>query len=68
MFRLSFEPYNAVFDLNGASETARLLRDVAARYEQGEFDGPIIDKNGTTIGGFATRPPPLSGCQREKRT
>jgi len=56
MFKLHFFTSNAAFDEGGATETARILREVAARYEAGTFEGPIRDSNGNTIGQFYTTP------------
>lgn len=51
MFKAQFTTDNAAFDDSPASETAMILRHIAAQIESGEaFDGPIRDSNGNRIG------------------
>ena len=46
---------NAAFDDEPATETARILRALANKYEAGNFDGRLNDHNGNAVGTFATR-------------
>jgi hypothetical protein len=59
MFKLFFETANAAFEFEGASETARILRDLAERIEQGEIldYAKIRDINGNSIGEVQTTSP-----------
>ena len=53
MFTMQFNTDNAAFEYSGgASETARILRKLAGRIEEGDFDGKIMDANGNSIGTF----------------
>lgn len=52
-FSLTFETDNAAFDGFEATETCRILRDVARRIEGGDLDGPVRDANGNRVGGYA---------------
>lgn len=55
MFTLKIETDNAAFeDLSG--ETARILRDIAKKLDDGQTDGKGKDINGNTVGdwGFST--------------
>ena len=52
MFKLEFATDNAAFECKGASETARILRKIAKRIEEGDFDGKVMDSNGNSIGSF----------------
>ena len=53
MFKLEFETDNAAFDSYGlATETARILRKIAKRIEEGLLDGKVIDLNGNSIGHY----------------
>jgi hypothetical protein len=52
-FWTSFNTRNAAFEDEGhATETARILRDIADRIEDGDFAGPVRDVNGNTIGSY----------------
>ena len=53
MFTLTFQTSNAAFEGAEASETARILRDIAARIESGNLEGPARDENGNTVGRYA---------------
>lgn len=50
MFSLIIETDNAAFDDAEATETARILRAVADRLEDGNLDGKAHDLNGNTVG------------------
>ena len=50
MFHLSFDADNAAFRRLGRFEVPRILRKVAAQYEDGQLEGVITDVNGNTIG------------------
>lgn len=53
MFKLEFETDNEAFSYSyGASETARILRKLAKRIEEGDLDGNVMDSNGNTIGSY----------------
>ena len=52
MFKLEFSTDNAAFDSYGASETARILRKIAKRIEEGTLDGKVLDLNGNSIGHY----------------
>ena len=52
MFTLQFETDSAAFDDTPATETARILRQIADRIQDGSFDESIRDTNGNAIGGF----------------
>lgn len=57
MFSLEFEQENAAFGETGPEcdvETARILRILADKVENGCTDGPISDVNGNRIGVMAT--------------
>jgi hypothetical protein len=55
MLTIHFKQENAAFQENGyATETARILRDIAKRIERGQFDGPVFDSNGNRVGDFFT--------------
>lgn len=58
MFRCEFSTDNASFDDAPASETARILREIARKIETGEDLGGarIRDDNGNTIGHWELRP------------
>lgn len=52
-FTLKFDTDNAAFEDTGlAHESARILRDVADRIENGAAIGTVRDVNGNTIGRF----------------
>ena len=52
MFKIEFETDNAVFHNSGATETARILRTIAKRIEEGNLDGKVMDLNGNSIGHY----------------
>ena len=52
MFKLEFSTDNAAFDNYGATETARILRTIAKRIEEGNLDGKVMDLNGNSIGHY----------------
>lgn len=58
MFKCSFSTDNAAFDEFPASETARILREIARKIEQGESlgGGPVYDSNGNKIGHWEMTP------------
>jgi hypothetical protein len=45
-----FDTGNAAFSENAQWETARILREIAARIEQGNLYGFATDSNGNTVG------------------
>ena len=53
-FVIEIDQDNAAFEDSAASETARILRSVARRYEGGDLEGDIRDENGNTIGQYYT--------------
>jgi hypothetical protein len=52
MFRLEIETSNAAFEDGAATETARILRAVAKRIEQGDLAGEAWDSNGNRVGTY----------------
>ena len=55
MFKVQIDTGNAAFDEdNGgaAAETARILREIADRLENGRTEGPAFDLNGNTVGRY----------------
>lgn len=50
VFRLSIRTGNAAFENHVASETARILRAVADKLDNGAHDGECSDVNGNTVG------------------
>lgn len=53
MFKLEFSTDNAAFEYSyGANETARILRKLAKRIEDGDFDGKVMDSNDNSIGTY----------------
>jgi hypothetical protein len=52
MFSLEFTTDNAAFDDGVATETCRILREVARNIERGELEGMVRDVNGNTVGQF----------------
>lgn len=64
MFTLAFRTDNAAFEDGAATETGRILRDLARKIEAGELDGDARDHNGNRIGAFTLdgRNPVDSGC------
>lgn len=52
MFTLTFNTDNAAFDEIAATETARILRDVAKHIERGDLERSIMDSNGNRIGAY----------------
>lgn len=52
MFSLIINTDNAAFEGAEAAETARILREVAARLERGQLDGIARDLNGNKAGEF----------------
>lgn len=57
MFSLEFNQVNDAFGENGPDcdiETARILRAMADKVEDGCTDSPIMDANGNRIGTMAT--------------
>ena len=52
MFKLEFETDNAAFTNYSATETARILRKIAKRIEEGTLDGKVLDLNGNSIGNY----------------
>lgn len=58
MFRCEFITDNAAFDDAPASETARILREIARKIEQAADlgGGPVRDANGNTIGHWDLTP------------
>lgn len=53
MFKLTIATDNAAFENMTLSATATILRDVAARLDNGEYAGKIHDTNGNTCGTFS---------------
>lgn len=54
MFRCEFSTTNAAFEDAPASETARILREIAGKIATGEsFDGVIFDANGNRVGSWS---------------
>jgi hypothetical protein len=51
-FQLFFDCDNAAFE-EAASETARILRDIAERVEGGRLEGRVMDVNGNSVGNYA---------------
>lgn len=49
-FTLSFTMDNAAFEDEPATESARILRDIAEKVEAGHGGGKIRDINGNSIG------------------
>ncbi len=54
MFSLVFSQSNDAFKTASETETARILRHIADRVENGCIDGPVKDDNGNRIGRWAT--------------
>ena len=52
-FALTFSTDNAAFEDGAATETARILREIADRIEAGDMGGAARDANGNTVGVFA---------------
>lgn len=52
MFTMKLQTHNAAFEDGAASETARILRDVAKRLERGDLAGVAWDVNGNHVGEF----------------
>lgn len=53
VFELTIGTANAAFDGDEvAFAVAHLLREVAHRFEHGQFNGIIYDINGNKVGGF----------------
>lgn len=52
MFSLIIETTNTAFDGAEATETARILRAVAARLEHGALGGRATDTNGNKVGEY----------------
>ena len=52
MFKLQFETDNSAFDDGAATEVARILRAIADRVEDGNFEGFATDNNGNSVGKF----------------
>ena len=50
MFVLKFETGNAAFNGEPIYETARLLREAAHKIVAGEYEGRVVDINGSTVG------------------
>jgi hypothetical protein len=55
MLRVLVSTKNDAFAVHGEQECARLLRLVAARVEDGQLDGQLMDINGNHCGGFDLR-------------
>lgn len=58
MFKMDFATDNAAFDDMPATESARILREIARKIETGEQlgGGPIRDANGNRIGHWELTP------------
>jgi hypothetical protein len=54
MFKLEFNTANAAFD-DLPSESARILRDVIKRLQQGHTGGTCRDVNGNTVGRWSLK-------------
>ncbi len=52
MLTLSFRTDNAAFEDGAATESARILREIAKRIEGGDLAGPVRDLNGNTVGAY----------------
>lgn len=52
MLTIEFHTGNSAFEDNEPEETAKLLRDIASKIDRGDTDGPVLDLNGNTIGGW----------------
>ena len=50
MFELQFETDNAAFEEALTDETARILKDIAAKLEGGREGGFVMDANGNNAG------------------
>jgi hypothetical protein len=51
-FKIEFDTDNAAFDGQWAPETARILRNIADKIENGKASGKVLDENGNTVGQF----------------
>lgn len=61
MFTLNIETSNAAFQDDAAHhEIARILRDLAERFDNGVDSGTVKDTNGNTVGSFALMLEPTS--------
>lgn len=56
MFQLAFKTANAAFDGFECTESARILREIANRLEDGDLEGIVRDVNGNTIGSYSIQP------------
>lgn len=51
-FQMRIDSNNDAFTEDGPAETARILREVADRLENGDEHAPVRDINGNTVGEF----------------
>lgn len=52
-FHMTFSTDNATFEDGAATESCRILREIADRIERkGDLEGVIFDANGNNIGAF----------------
>jgi hypothetical protein len=54
-FELHIDMDNDEFQNNRERVIARMLREVAVRFERGFVDGKIMDANGNSVGNFEMR-------------
>lgn len=52
MFKLKFATDNAAFEHYAATETTRILREIAQQIKNGDLDGTVRDINGNIIGTY----------------
>jgi hypothetical protein len=54
VLRVEVRTDNSAFAPDAGQETARILRTLADRVEQGDTEGILRDGNGANVGGFGT--------------
>lgn len=54
--RIQFRTSNAAFQGRRKSESARILREIAEKLEEGHDEGIIQDVNGNKVGSWNLRP------------
>ena len=52
-FTMTVESANAAFEDEPDEEMARILRIVAEKIDDGYMAGPLLDRNGNTVGHFS---------------
>lgn len=55
MFKVHFSTDNSAFTGIEALETARILKEIAKKLEQGKLEGVVLDDNGNSIGVYALK-------------